>query len=146
MATHSIKAVNKVRTKSEIYTGLMEVAGITRKQVAAVFDGLTGMIKKDLGKGPGIFAVPGLMKITVVRKPATPAATRPDPFHPGQHLGSPKINEGLVVRESLARRRCPPACERASPSGHLCLVASTAGKGPLRPHCLASSHARARTG
>ena len=40
MATHSIKAVNKVRTKSEIYTGLMEVAGLTRKQVAAVFDGL----------------------------------------------------------------------------------------------------------
>ena len=86
MAKQSIKAVNKVRTKSEIYASLMELAGITRKQVAAVFDGLTGMIKKDLGKGPGIFAVPGLMKITVVRKPATSAATRPDPFHPGQMM------------------------------------------------------------
>lgn len=86
MAKHSIKAVNKVRTKSEIYASLMDVAGITRKQVAAVFDGLTGMIKKDLGKGPGIFAVPGLMRIKVVRKPATPAATRPDPFHPGQMM------------------------------------------------------------
>jgi nucleoid DNA-binding protein len=86
MAKQKNAASGRARTKSEIYAGLMQSAGITRKQVAAVFDGLTGMMKKDLAKGPGIFAVPGLMKITLVRKPATQAAIRPDPFHPGQMM------------------------------------------------------------
>ena len=79
-------AAKKARSKSEIYTSLAEEAGLARRQVAAVFEGLAGLIKKDLGKGPGIFTVPGLMKITVIKKPATKATTRPDPFHPGQMM------------------------------------------------------------
>lgn len=80
------KTNSKPRSKSEVYAELANHAGIARKQVAAVFDGLSGMIKKDLSKGSGIFTVPGLMKITVVKKPATKATTRPDPFHPGQMM------------------------------------------------------------
>ena len=39
------------------------------------------MIKKDLGKrGPGVFTVPSLMKIKVVRKPATKARKGINPF------------------------------------------------------------------
>ncbi len=76
----------KARGKSEIYRELAESCGLTRKQVAGVFDCLSGLIKKDLGKGPGVFTIPGLMKITVVKKPATKATTRPDPFHPGQMM------------------------------------------------------------
>ena len=39
------------------------------------------MIKKDIGKrGPGVFTVPGLMKIKVVRKPATKARKGVNPF------------------------------------------------------------------
>ena len=63
----------RARTKSAIFGELAESAGVTRKQVAAVFDGMAGMIKKDLTKGPKIFTVPGLMKIKVVQKPATKA-------------------------------------------------------------------------
>jgi len=84
MTKQQNKAVGKLRTKSDVFTGLAKAAGITRKQVAAVFGELAGMIRKDLGKGPGAFAIPGLLKITAVRKPATRATTRPDPFHPGQ--------------------------------------------------------------
>ena len=76
---------NKTRTKSEVFHALAEEACITRKQVAAVFDGLTGIMKKDL-RGPGIFVVPGLMKVTVARKPAVKAHQRPDPFHPGEMM------------------------------------------------------------
>jgi nucleoid DNA-binding protein len=70
----------KPRSKSEVYTGIAESTGLARKQVAAVFTELANMIKKDLNKGAGIFAVPGLMKIMVIRKPATKARKGINPF------------------------------------------------------------------
>ena len=70
----------KVRTKSAMYSDLAEDAGITRKQVSTVFDGLSTMMKKDLTKGPKMFTVPGLMKITVNVKPATKARKGTNPF------------------------------------------------------------------
>ncbi len=71
----------KARSKSEIYGEIAENADLTKKQVACVFDGLAGLIKKDIGKrGPGVFTVPGLMKIKVVRKPATKARKGINPF------------------------------------------------------------------
>lgn len=80
-------AAGKPRTKSELYADLAESTGLSRKQVASVFDGLSGVIRKDLsGRGPGVFNVPGLMKITVRKKPAVKAHTRPDPFNPGQMM------------------------------------------------------------
>jgi hypothetical protein len=49
--------------------------------VLSVFDSLTGEIKFAVGKkGPGVFAVPGLMKIIVVQKPATKAHKGINPF------------------------------------------------------------------
>ena len=54
----------KARTKSQVFTDLAESSELSKKQIASVFDGLAGLIKKDLGKrGPGVFSVPGLMKI-----------------------------------------------------------------------------------
>jgi nucleoid DNA-binding protein len=71
----------KARTKSEIFGEIAENADLSKKQVACVFDGLAGLIKKDIGKrGPGVFTVPGLMKIKVVRKPATKARKGINPF------------------------------------------------------------------
>ena len=71
----------KARTKSEIFGNLAEAGELTRKQVSAMFDELGTMIKRDLGKrGPGTFTVPGLMKIKVVRKPATKARKGINPF------------------------------------------------------------------
>jgi len=67
------KAATKARTKSEVYGQLAETAGLTRKQVAGIFEEMTTMIKKDLTRGPGVFTVPGLMKITVKKKPAQKA-------------------------------------------------------------------------
>src|SRR5579875_3899372 len=71
----------KQRSKAEIYSKLAESSGLTKKQVASVFDGLAELIKNDLGKkGPGLFVVPGLLKIKVVRKPATKATRKMNPF------------------------------------------------------------------
>jgi nucleoid DNA-binding protein len=71
----------KVATKGEIYGHIAEKAGVSKKDVAKVFEGLGDLIGKELGKkGPGIFTVPGLLKLKVVRKPATKAKQGINPF------------------------------------------------------------------
>ena len=75
------KASNKTTTKSETLTYIADKTGLTKKDVSSVFDALSGLIKRDLKKsGPGMFSVPGLMKIKVVRKPATKARKGINPF------------------------------------------------------------------
>lgn len=74
-------AAKKPRTKGQVFMELADQSDLSRKQIACVFEGLAGMIRKDLGKrGPGLFTVPGLMKIKVVRKPATKARKGINPF------------------------------------------------------------------
>lgn len=74
-------AAKKPATKSEILTSISEQTDLTKKDVSAVFDSLSEIIKKQLGKrGPGVFAVPGLMKLSVQRKPATKARKGINPF------------------------------------------------------------------
>ena len=71
----------KAPTKSEILARISEQTELPRKQVAAVFEALSGEIKNALGKkGPGLFVVPGLMKVTLVQKPATKARKGINPF------------------------------------------------------------------
>jgi nucleoid DNA-binding protein len=71
----------KPATKSEIMSNIAGATQLSRKQVASVFEALTEQIKKAVGKkGPGIFALSGLMKIKVINKPATPKRTGINPF------------------------------------------------------------------
>ncbi len=72
----------KSRTKAEIFTKLAESSGLSKKQVSTLFDHLSELIKSDLGKkGPGLFIIPGLLKLKVVRKPATKASSQAQPVH-----------------------------------------------------------------
>jgi len=74
-------ATKKPRTKAEIIRTIAENTDLTRKDVVAVFDEMGAMIKKDLKKsGPGVFTVPGLVKIKLHRKPATKARKGVNPF------------------------------------------------------------------
>ena len=71
----------KPMTKSEIMTSLSEAADLSKQQVAKLFCELANLIEKNLNdEGPGVFSVPGLMKIKVVRKPATEARKGINPF------------------------------------------------------------------
>ena len=71
----------KAATKSEILACIAGTTELSRKQVASVFDALAGLIKGAVGKkGPGLFAVPGLMKIVVINKPAVKAHKGINPF------------------------------------------------------------------
>jgi nucleoid DNA-binding protein len=75
------KASAKPMSKSEVVSGIADATGLTKKQVSSVFEAMAGQIKKSLGRrGPGAYAVPGLMKLVVVRKPATPARKGINPF------------------------------------------------------------------
>ncbi|MCH8253187.1 MAG: HU family DNA-binding protein [Planctomycetes bacterium] len=95
------KAV-KSRTKSELFTNIAESTDLTRKQVAAVFDEMAGLIKKDLGKrGPGAFTVPGLMKVRVVRKPATKARMGINPFTKEEMMFKAKPARNVVKVTAL---------------------------------------------
>ncbi len=64
----------KPMSKSEIVSSLAESTGLVKKDVLAVLEGIEGLISHSLGKkGPGVFALPGLLKIQVTLKKATPA-------------------------------------------------------------------------
>ncbi len=79
-------AVKKAPTKTEILNSIAEQTDLSKRDVGAVFEALSGDIGKSLGKrGPGQFAIPGLCKIIVQRKPATKAKKDvPNPFRPGE--------------------------------------------------------------
>jgi nucleoid DNA-binding protein len=70
---------NSAPSKSEVVNQICKDAELTRKQVAAVFESLNGIIKKSL-RGPGVFTLPGLLKMKVVKKPATKARQGINPF------------------------------------------------------------------
>jgi nucleoid DNA-binding protein len=75
------KNAPKARTKSQIITDIAEQTDLTRRDVQNVFEAMTGLIKKDIGKrGNGVFTIPGLVKLTVVRKPATKERKGINPF------------------------------------------------------------------
>jgi len=76
------KAAPKPPTKTEIFGNIAEATDLSKKQIAAVFDALSGEIQQAVGKrgGPGQFTIPGLCKITVQRKPATKERKGINPF------------------------------------------------------------------
>ena len=67
-------AAKKTLSKTQVIANIAEAAGIGKKDVAAVLDGLAAEIKKNLGgRGPGVFTIPGLIKIDKRKVPARPA-------------------------------------------------------------------------
>ena len=96
-ATKRAPSKGKAPTKSEVLNGIAEASGLSRKQVACVLDELATMIDKSLGKrGPGVFTIPGLCKIVVQRKPATPARKGINPFTGEEQMFKAKPARNVV--------------------------------------------------
>ncbi len=92
----------KPMTKSEILSSLSESSGFSKKEVAGLFDDLATMISKNLKKsGPGVFTVPGLSKIKVVRKPATKARRGINPFTQEEMMFKAKPPRNVVKLQPL---------------------------------------------
>lgn len=68
------KASAKSPTKTQILNELAEATDLSKKQVQAVLDAMSGMIESSLGNsGLGAFTIPGLCKISIRVKPARKA-------------------------------------------------------------------------
>jgi nucleoid DNA-binding protein len=94
-------ANSKPSSKSEILASISEKTNLKRKDVVAVFDVLKDLIERDLTKGPGIFNVMGLMKVKVVRKPATPARKGINPFTKEEVVFKAKPARNVVKIQAL---------------------------------------------
>jgi nucleoid DNA-binding protein len=92
----------KAMSKSEITAALSETTGLSRAQVTSLFDGLATLVSKNVGSGgPGIFTLPGLLKIKVVRKPATPARSGINPFTKQETTFKAKPARNVVKLQAL---------------------------------------------
>jgi len=97
----------KPRTKSQIIGSIADETALSKKQVGAVFEALGGLIEKDLGRrgGPGIFSIPGLCKISVVKKPATKARRGINPFTKQEQMFAAKPARKVVKVRALKSLR-----------------------------------------
>lgn len=69
------------KSKSEFIGAVAEKCGLTKKQVAEVFDAMNAVVAKELGHGgPGEVVLPGMLKLNVITKPATPERQGINPF------------------------------------------------------------------
>lgn len=82
VASKKLPSIKEPLSKSALIRTISEVAtDVSKKQVVAVLDCLNQLIEKHIKSGgPGIFVMPGLMKVTVVKKPARPARKGINPF------------------------------------------------------------------
>ncbi len=74
-------AIRDKMTKSQIVASLAESTELSKKQVNAVLDELNTLIERSIKKrSVGEFTIPGVMKITTVKKPARKARKGINPF------------------------------------------------------------------
>jgi nucleoid DNA-binding protein len=80
------KQTAKAPSKTEVMNSIAETSGLNKKDVAKVIDALMDVIKTNLSSsGPGVFAIPGLVKIERKDVPAKAAQMGvPNPFKPGE--------------------------------------------------------------
>ena len=71
----------KRMSKPEFVAALSEKSGLDKHQAASALDAINAMVTQQLGKGgPGEVLIPGLIKLKVVDKPATPQHEGVNPF------------------------------------------------------------------
>lgn len=75
-----ISPASKVRSTGDLCRTIGEQVGLRGRDVKAVFDTLGAVLAADLARGCGIAKVSNLMKVTVIRKPATKEREGINPF------------------------------------------------------------------
>ena len=102
MAKKKKASGKKAMTKSEILNSLSESSELSKKEIAGLFEDLAALIAKNLKKnGPGVFTIPGLSKIKVVRKPATKARKGINPFTQEEMMFKAKPARNVVKIQPL---------------------------------------------
>lgn len=102
--TKKMSPVSKTFTKSEILANIAILTGLPQKQVGGVIDALHHVIERHIKKGgPGVFVLPGLLKLQVVHKPATKARKGINPFTGEETVFKAKPARNLVKVKALKR-------------------------------------------
>ncbi len=74
-------AISTKLTKSQIVASVAENTGLTKKQIGSVMEELDNLMERSIKKrGVGEFTIPGILKITTVKKPARKARKGINPF------------------------------------------------------------------
>lgn len=81
VSSKKLSTPKKPYTKSEFLHNLAEQTGFAKKEINTVLEKMSNIIEVHLQSGgPGSFTLPGLIKIVVVKKPATKARRGISPF------------------------------------------------------------------
>lgn len=76
-----VKPIAERQNKTQMLQQIADATELSKKQVQAVLDELSNVIEGHIKKkGAGEFVLPGLLKITTVKKPATKARKGINPF------------------------------------------------------------------
>ncbi len=76
-----LPSISQPYTKGNIVKIIADLSCTSRKETALVFENLAKVIEGHIKvRGPGVFTLPGLLKIIVVKKPARPAREGINPF------------------------------------------------------------------
>jgi nucleoid DNA-binding protein len=68
-------------SKSQFVTTLAEKSGLNKRQATSALATINAMVAQQLGKrGPGEVLIPGLLKLSVIDKPATRKHEGINPF------------------------------------------------------------------
>ncbi len=91
-------------TKAQVIAEISDATELDKKSVGRVFDTLSDIIRKQLaGRGaPGEFVVPGLVKLRVVKKPATKERQGINPFSHGSSIYT-NVMKTEALRQALDR-------------------------------------------
>ncbi len=88
-------AIRDPYTKAQLFASIAEDTGLSRKEIVAVFQSLSDLMLRHLkSRSAGVFTLPGLLKLTVTRKPATKARPGRNPF----------TGEDIMIAAKPARR------------------------------------------
>lgn len=93
--------IERTRTKSQIMAELASSTGLSKREVGNVFDNLEALMGHDLTKGPGVFQVPGLLKLMVIKKKAVPARKGVNPFTGEETMFKAKPARNVVKARPL---------------------------------------------
>jgi nucleoid DNA-binding protein len=86
---------SKRMSKTQFVAAVAEKSGLTKKQANAALEAINTVVARELGKkGPGEVVLPGLLRLSVVNKPAT-----------HQHEGvNPFTKEPMTYKAKAARK------------------------------------------
>ncbi len=86
---------SKRMSKTQFVAAVAEKSGLTKKQANMALEAINKVVARELSKkGPGEVILPGLLKLSVVTKPASP-----------QHEGvNPFTKEPMTYKAKAARK------------------------------------------